>query len=162
MAAQVDHPGIVQVFDADFESDNSLCFIAMELLEGRTLRAAMEDPSVGPPRLLELLTQALQPLCAAHAKGFIDRDLKPENIFVLDPPRENTTIKLLDFGIAAQEGVDRMTRTGIAMGTPHYMSLSKPSTLAVPAHPATSGRWASCSTRRSADRSRSSVRVCTR
>jgi predicted DsbA family dithiol-disulfide isomerase len=123
VAAQVDHPGIVEMLDADFESESNVCFIAMELLVGRTLRAMMDDPASSSAQVIELLTQALAPLAAAHAKGFIHRDLKPENIFVLDPPRETTAVKLLDFGIAAQqEGVDRMTRTGTAMGTPHYMS----------------------------------------
>jgi hypothetical protein len=83
----------------------------------------MDDPASTSAQVIELLTQSLLPLAAAHAKGFIHRDLKPENIFVLDPPRETASVKLLDFGIAAQqEVVDRMTRTGTAMGTPHYMS----------------------------------------
>src|SRR5262249_47034227 len=59
---------------------------------------------------------------AAHAKGYIHRDLKPENIFVLEEPGRASRVKLLDFGIAAQEGMNRLTRTGTAMGTPHYMS----------------------------------------
>jgi hypothetical protein len=123
VASQVDHPGIVEVLDADFESESSVCFIAMELLVGRTLRAMMDDPASSSAQVIDRLTQALLPLAAAHAKGFVHRDLKPENIFVLDPPREAAAVKLLDFGIAAQqEVVDRMTRTGTAMGTPHYMS----------------------------------------
>jgi serine/threonine protein kinase len=122
VAAEVNHPGIVEVFDADFDPDTSTCFIAMELLRGRTLRALMDDDATKPQEVVELLTLALEPLAAAHAKGYVHRDLKPENIFVVEDLGKQKRVKLLDFGIAAQERAGRLTRSGTTMGTPHYMS----------------------------------------
>jgi predicted DsbA family dithiol-disulfide isomerase len=122
VCAQIAHPGIVDVFDADLDDATACCFIAMELLEGRTLRDVMDDPASTPQQVIELLLAALPPLAAAHAKGFVHRDLKPENLFVLDQPTGDTRVKLLDFGIAARAADERLTRAGMAMGTPHYMS----------------------------------------
>ncbi|HKU43688.1 MAG TPA: protein kinase [Polyangiales bacterium] len=121
VSAQLNHPGIVDVFDADADAVTGSCFIAMELLEGRTLRGVMDDPNATPHQVLKYLVAALEPLVVAHERGFVHRDLKPENIFVLDgtaPAR----VKLLDFGIVAQQSDQRLTRVGTAMGTPHYMS----------------------------------------
>ena len=121
VSAQLNHPGIVDVFDADTDMVTGCCFIAMELLEGRTLRGIMDDPSATPQDVLNHLVAALEPLVVAHERGFVHRDLKPENIFVLEgnaPAR----VKLLDFGIVAQQSDQRLTRAGTAMGTPHYMS----------------------------------------
>src|SRR5207253_2332887 len=122
VCAQIGHPGIVDVFDADLDEPTNSCFIAMELLEGCTLRAVMDDSSSTPEQVIELLVASLEPLAAAHAKGFVHRDLKPENLFVLAEPKNGTRVKLLDFGIVAQKTDDRLTRIGTAMGTPHYMS----------------------------------------
>ena len=122
VSAQLNHPGIVDVFDADQDPDTGECFIAMELLEGCTLRQIMDDRSSTPIDVLELLIAALEPLAAAHQKGFVHRDLKPENLFVLGEPGHGPRVKLLDFGIVAQQSGERVTRVGTAMGTPHYMS----------------------------------------
>jgi hypothetical protein len=122
VSAQLNHPGIVDVFDADQDAETGSCFIAMELLEGCTLREVMDDRSTSPLRVLELLMAALDPLAAAHAKGFVHRDLKPENLFVLAIPGNGPRVKLLDFGIVSQQSGERLTRAGTAMGTPHYMS----------------------------------------
>jgi serine/threonine protein kinase len=120
VSAQVNHPGIVEVFDADLDAVTGSCFIAMELLEGHTLRGVMDDPEATPREVLGHLMAALEPLVAAHECGFVHRDLKPENIFVREgKPRG---VKLLDFGIVAQQSEQRLTRDGTAMGTPHYMS----------------------------------------
>jgi serine/threonine protein kinase len=122
VCAQITHPGVVDVFDADLDPETGSCFIAMELLEGCTLREVMDDPKSTPGQVMELLINALEPLGAAHAKGFVHRDLKPENLFVLAAARGSTKVKLLDFGIVAQKSDQRLTRAGMAMGTPHYMS----------------------------------------
>jgi hypothetical protein len=122
VAASLNHPGIVQVFDADFDPQTSSCFIAMELLRGRTLREFMEDPNAQPQQVVELLMMAMEPLALAHARGYVHRDLKPDNLFVVEEPGAPARVKLLDFGIAAQQGVERLTQVGTAMGTPHYMS----------------------------------------
>jgi hypothetical protein len=120
VSATLNHPGIVDVFDADTDAATGDCFIAMELLEGHTLRGVMDDPEATPREVLGHLMAALEPLVAAHEHGFVHRDLKPENIFVREgKPRG---VKLLDFGIVAQQSDARLTRDGAAMGTPHYMS----------------------------------------
>ncbi|MET0387451.1 MAG: protein kinase [Polyangiales bacterium] len=121
-SAQIGHPGVVDVFDADFDTETGSCFIAMELLEGKTLREVLDDPTVTPERVTSLLMAALAPLAAAHAKGFVHRDLKPENLFVLASPLGGHPVKLLDFGIVSGPGDKRLTRDGMAMGTPQYMS----------------------------------------
>jgi serine/threonine protein kinase len=122
VCAQVNHPGIVDVFDADLDEATGCCFIAMELLQGRTLRQVMEDPAATPDHVMGLLIGALEPLAAAHAKGFVHRDLKPENLFALDNPVGQVRVKLLDFGIVSRQAEVRLTRAGTAMGTPNYMS----------------------------------------
>jgi hypothetical protein len=122
VCAQVNHPAIVDVFDADLDEATGCCFIAMELLQGRTLRQVMDDPAATPDHVMGLLVGALEPLAAAHAKGFVHRDLKPENLFALDNPVGNVRIKLLDFGIVSRQAEERLTRAGTAMGTPNYMS----------------------------------------
>ena len=120
ISAQLNHPGIVDVFDADTDAVTGSCFIAMELLEGHTLRGVMDDPEATPREVLGHLMAALEPLVVAHEQGFVHRDLKPENIFVREgKPRG---VKLLDFGIVSQQSNTRLTRDGTAMGTPHYMS----------------------------------------
>ena len=100
---------------------NETCFIAMELLEGEPLGNYIERvhrPPVGETmRIGKEVALALQ---AAHGKGLIHRDIKPENIWLEAPAGR---VKLLDFGLARpQEPVDKLTMTGMIMGTPSYMS----------------------------------------
>lgn len=121
VAAALNHPGIVDVYDADVDEATGRFYLAMELLEGRTLRAVMDDPHETPTSLLRLLLLVLEPLVAAHEMGYVHRDLKPENIFVVGSSSQ-PTVKLLDFGIAGHELRKGLTLTGTAMGTPHYMS----------------------------------------
>ncbi|MDD9935950.1 MAG: protein kinase, partial [Myxococcales bacterium] len=122
VSAEVGHPGIVDVFDADVDPERGCLFIAMELLEGRSLREFFDDPQASPGALLEMLLKLLAPLAAAHQRGFVHRDLKPENVFVIERGEGVSEIKLLDFGIAGQQEPSGLTRTGTCMGTPHYMS----------------------------------------
>jgi serine/threonine protein kinase/predicted DsbA family dithiol-disulfide isomerase len=122
VAAQLNHPGIVDVFDADMDAESGCCFIAMELLDGCTLRQVMDDAHSTPQHVIDLLISALEPLAAAHEKGFVHRDLKPENLFVLKQPVSGLHVKVLDFGIVSRQTDERLTRAGTAMGTPHYMS----------------------------------------
>lgn len=121
-SAEIGHPQIVDIFDADIDEDTGSFYIAMELLEGRTLREVMGDQRTTPEQLLNLIRQVLEPLAAAHAKGFVHRDLKPENIFVMEAEGSPPSIKLLDFGIARSEQCSPLTQTGTGLGTPHYMS----------------------------------------
>ena len=122
VAAEVGHPGIVDVYDADVETHTGTFFIAMELLEGRNLREYLEDDGCTPEGLVDLIFQMMDPLVAAHAKGYVHRDLKPENVFVVEREGRPVAVKLLDFGIAANQSQKGVTQDGTAMGTPHYMS----------------------------------------
>ena len=114
-SAEIGHPGIVEVYDAGVDPGSGAFFLAMELLEGhslsqRTGRAAL-------PWILALL----EPLAAAHAKGFVHRDLKPANVMVARVAGREQ-IKLLDFGIARRLSDLGATGTGEMMGTPYYMA----------------------------------------
>jgi eukaryotic-like serine/threonine-protein kinase len=135
-AAAIGHPAIVQVLDAGQTSDGEL-YLAMELLEGRSLRAAMRDPGepAAPGRAGEAMRRAgrlppevarrimlalLDALGAAHARGFVHRDLKPENVFLAGPAG---TVKLLDFGVAKSLTASRgFTAAGSVLGTVSYMA----------------------------------------
>ncbi len=117
VAAEIGHPGIVEVLDAGMDDDGAL-FLAMELLEGESLRSRLCRPDVTRGEALALLDALLEPLAAAHERGFVHRDLKPENVFVV----HDGTVKLLDFGIAKQLAEPSATATGTAIGTPHYMA----------------------------------------
>jgi serine/threonine-protein kinase len=127
--AQIGHDGIVEVFDAGYDEKLGVLFVAMELLQGETLRdrIARLDPKRSPENreiLLDLFDRMLEPIAAAHARGIVHRDLKPENVFVHRRRDGVEVVKVLDFGIARELDTSRpsVTQTGIAMGTPHYMS----------------------------------------
>jgi serine/threonine protein kinase len=127
--AQIGHDGIVEIYDAGFDEKLGLLFVAMELLQGETLREriARLDPKRNPAareQLLDLFDRLLEPLAAAHQRGIVHRDLKPENVFVHRRRDGSEIVKVLDFGIAREldTAAPSVTQTGIAMGTPHYMS----------------------------------------
>ena len=124
VGARVGHPGIAPVLDAGVDADGSL-FLAMELLHGETMRRRLARGVLRRGEALELVLAVLEPLAAAHEGGFVHRDLKPENVFLArDPasPDAPEQVKLLDFGIARDVGGASATRTGTALGTPHYMA----------------------------------------
>jgi serine/threonine protein kinase len=115
-AARLAHPHIITVYDFGQEQDK--LYIAMELLEGMDLKQAIVDRQL--PTLdqqLDVMEQICEGLAFAHANEIIHRDLKPANIRIL----ADGQVKIMDFGLARQAGSD-MTRTGLVMGTPYYMS----------------------------------------
>ncbi len=113
---QIDHPGLVDVYDAGTDEDGSV-YLCMELLEGRTLREQLAHEAIPLGVALGFVQEALAPLAAAHAKGFVHRDLKPENIFVT-----SASVKLLDFGLVRHGDASTASMTGTTIGTVHYMS----------------------------------------
>jgi serine/threonine protein kinase len=115
-AAKLQHANIVTVFELG--EDRGLPFIAMELLPGVDLESLMRS---GEPLLLEekldAIVQVLRGLHFAHEHGIVHRDIKPSNIRLL----EDGTAKIMDFGIA-KLGASGVTKTGMMVGTVHYMS----------------------------------------
>lgn len=120
LAASLNHPNLIKVYDFDQGDDGSL-FIAMEYLEGKTLKEMLQAGAIAIPRATRLAIQIAEGLVVAHRAGVIHRDIKPENIMVTD----SDTIKLMDFGIARlreSSSATRLTRAGMIMGTPLYMA----------------------------------------
>jgi len=118
VAAAVTHPNLATVYEIG-ESEGRI-FIAMELVEGRPLRALLGERSLPVGTVLHLMTQTAAGVAKAHAAGIVHRDLKPENILVSDDGH----VKVLDFGLAKRPGdVMLVTGTGEGMllGTPAYM-----------------------------------------
>ncbi|MDQ1040740.1 tRNA A-37 threonylcarbamoyl transferase component Bud32/tetratricopeptide (TPR) repeat protein [Streptomyces sp. V3I8] len=123
VVAGLQHRGVTVVHD--FGESDGLLYLVMELLDGRNLSQLLEDNKQHPlpvADIVEVAEQVSAALAYTHRQGIVHRDLKPANIMRLD----DGTVKICDFGIA-RLGHDigftsRLTGTGIAMGTPHYMS----------------------------------------
>jgi serine/threonine protein kinase len=116
-AARLRHPNIVVIYDVGQQDD--VHYIAMELLEGHTLKDLIQqEGSLPSERVIHIVRQAASALDYAHRQGFVHRDVKPANIFV--GPDDHTT--LADFGIAKAASGTQLTRSGALMGTPEYMS----------------------------------------
>ena len=125
-AAAVGSEHIVRVLDAEVTSEG-IAFIAMELLDGDDLKViARREGPLHPARVVDLCTQVLHGLAAAHEKGIVHRDMKPGNVFIsrrLDPNgREVEHAQVLDFGISKVAGAKALTMAGVTMGTPSYMA----------------------------------------
>jgi serine/threonine-protein kinase len=115
-AASLSHANIVSVYDRG--EWNGTYYIAMELLEGRSLdQIVREEAPLTPERAIELTEQVLRAARFAHKRGVVHRDLKPHNVLVDDEGR----VKVTDFGIA-RAGSSEITQTGSIMGTARYLS----------------------------------------
>lgn len=128
-AAAVGHDAIIRVNDIG-DCDDGSSFLVMELLEGQSLAQILESRR---PLSIEqtsfIVCQVLSGLDAAHRAGIVHRDLKPDNIFLVDTGALLPGVKILDFGISRVTGLatdeeehTRLTKTGIVLGTPAYMS----------------------------------------
>jgi serine/threonine-protein kinase len=113
-AAGLSHPNIVAVYDRG-DVDGTY-YIAMQLLEGRSLKALI-DQGLTPEQATPLIRQVLEAAGYAHRHGVVHRDLKPQNVIVDDEGKATVT----DFGIA-RAGASEITQAGSVMGTPHYLS----------------------------------------
>lgn len=127
-AGQIVHPNICRVFDCG-TLDDGRPYLVMERLVGRTLHDYMVRERVLEPRFItQAMIGVLSGLAAAHERGVLHRDIKPDNIF-LAKQGGDTIPKILDFGVSKivsaaslDEDEHSLTRTGMVMGTPEYLS----------------------------------------
>ena len=125
LAASVDHPCVVKIYDAGEVRGIGEPFMVMEFLEGDSLHDyLLETGPIEPKELLPLFVSMLTGLGLAHKKGIVHKDLKPDNIFYRHPGSLHASMCIVDFGIAHIERPDsrRVTRDGEFFGTPSYMS----------------------------------------
>ena len=144
-ASVLNHPSIVTIYDVG--DTGGVAWIAMEWVDGRTLREAMLDGPLPLRDALSIARQIAEGLAAAHAKGIVHRDLKPENVMLASDGRS----KILDFGLARQTLVDTLegsmskvdtlaglpiaaTFEGTVLGTVGYMSPEQASGRSVDFH----------------------------
>ena len=125
IASSLHHPGIARVFDyGEATVDGELRpYLAMQLVEGRTLRDILRDGPLPPEDVLRLVEQVAEALAHAHAAGVVHRDVKPGNIIVT--PQGQAV--LLDFGIARRSDLEPLTLTGAIVGTVDYLSAEQAS-----------------------------------
>jgi serine/threonine-protein kinase len=115
-AGQLQHPGIVAVYD--YGEDAEVAYIAMEYVEGNSLREYFDRGTRFAERdVVSIMSQLLEALEHAHARRVWHRDIKPANLIVMMDGR----VKVADFGIARIESSD-LTQTGAVMGSPGYMA----------------------------------------
>jgi len=124
--AALKHPNTIRLIDFG-QTDDGTLFLVMEYLEGEPLNdlLAREAP-LDPARAVRITRQILGALGEAHAQGIVHRDMKPQNVMIVDVHDQPDFVKVLDFGIAKRVGGGApsldLTRTGIAIGSPRYMS----------------------------------------
>ncbi|RPJ56659.1 MAG: serine/threonine protein kinase, partial [Acidobacteria bacterium] len=113
-AASLTHPNIVTIYD--FGEAANQVFIAMELVEGKSLKDVLRV-SMALDQKLDIMVQICRALAFAHQNGVVHRDVKPGNILI----RSDQVVKILDFGVAHLASSE-LTQTGTRLGTPEYMS----------------------------------------
>jgi serine/threonine protein kinase len=126
--ASLNHPGIAAVHDygetnAVVDGPKDTAYLVMELVEGDPLAAILaKERRISAERTLEIVEQAGNALQAAHERGYVHRDVKPGNIMVTQAADGRIVVKLTDFGIAKAADAAPVTRSGMVMGTAHYIA----------------------------------------
>jgi eukaryotic-like serine/threonine-protein kinase len=123
-ASQIQHPNVAAIYDFG-ETPEGLIYLAMEFVDGEPLTKIIErHGALTAARAADIGQQVASALEAAHDMGIIHRDLKPDNIMIARGRAGEDVAKVVDFGIAkAMEADDqKVTKTGLAIGTPEYMS----------------------------------------
>jgi len=124
LAMRLDHPGVCHILAAG--SDRGLHYLVMPLLVGQSLASRQEHESPLPiAEVLDLLVQLCEGLQHAHDRGVLHRDLKPENVMLV-PEGSGMRAVIMDFGLAkpvpSETGQQKITDTGVILGTPEFMS----------------------------------------
>ncbi|MEO6773187.1 MAG: serine/threonine-protein kinase [Kofleriaceae bacterium] len=128
LASSIRNEHIIDITDIGNTADGRT-FVVMEYLEGESLAECLaREHELPEQRTLRIASQAASALAAAHAKGIVHRDIKPENLFLLQRNHKDF-VKVVDFGISKslrasseEEAAQRLTQTGMVLGTPLYMS----------------------------------------
>jgi eukaryotic-like serine/threonine-protein kinase len=126
-ASAVESAHIVEIFDWGY-TDDGLPYIVMELLRGEDLGHRIKRCGrLDLPEAVHVVAQILRGLARAHEAGIIHRDLKPDNVFLVERDDDPSFAKILDFGISKFQRADgtpvhTLTREGVILGTPFYMS----------------------------------------
>lgn len=127
VVSRIDHPNVVRVLEFGVDRDSHVPFIVMQLVEGRTLRALLEEEApLAPDRALRLVAQVARGLTAIHGADLIHRDLKPSNLMVSTLASGDEHVTILDLGISkspqsSPTNLD-LSIPGMIVGTPRYMS----------------------------------------
>jgi hypothetical protein len=116
--AQIEHPNVCKIFESGNAGNRP--YIAMQWIDGLTLQQLAPDLTL--EQKVHLIAQAAEGLHAAHRTGLIHRDVKPGNIMAERDADGRLTALVLDFGIAREIAAPGLTRTGLFVGTPNYMS----------------------------------------
>lgn len=124
LASSMNHPCVIRVYDVGYHEQHP--YMVMELLTGESLRQRLARGKLDAKEAAALMVRVLDGVGAAHRMGIVHRDLKPDNIYLCrSPDGSSVEPKVLDFGISkslAANGTQNLTKTGIALGTPLYMS----------------------------------------
>ncbi len=125
-ASALNHPNIITVFDIG--SQNNISYIAMEFVDGKTLRDLLGTGAIPLRKIVNIAAQIADGLAKAHAAGIVHRDLKPENLMI----SQDGFVKILDFGLAKSQEIPSAgasvlptiarTDAGVILGTVGYMS----------------------------------------
>ena len=116
IAAALDNPNICTVYEID-EADGRT-FIAMPFIEGKSLDDVIEKGPLRLDEVIDVATQMCRGLQEAHKRAIIHRDIKPANVMITNSGQ----VKIMDFGLARQTGMTRLTQEGTTLGTIYYMS----------------------------------------
>lgn len=125
--AKIEHPNVAAAVDFGRVADGSM-YLALEFVEGRSLRSELLKGPLPLARALHVAKQVASLLAAAQPLGIVHRDLKPENVMLVARTEDPDFVKVLDFGIARiiepaeAEGAKALTKLGAVFGTPEYMA----------------------------------------
>ena len=123
ISASLRHPNVIEVYDAGRDGD--LYYLAMELLDGRSLSAHLAEDAPHPcVEIARVFLAIMDGVAAVHGAGVVHRDLKPDNVMMIRDEEGSLVPKVLDFGVSKlyEPGRQQLTSLGMTMGTPFYMA----------------------------------------